>query len=80
MDQAAEALGTKPREAYRLLKAIMATAVDDGLVRRNPCRIKGASVEKSPLWAIVETPSIGIVAHGGICDRNSWCRCRASGS
>ncbi len=26
----------------------MATAVDDGLIRRNPCRIKGASVEKSP--------------------------------
>jgi integrase len=26
----------------------MATAVDDGLVRRNPCRIRGASVEKSP--------------------------------
>ena len=35
-------------KAYRLLKAIMATAVDDGLIRRNPCRIKGASVEKSP--------------------------------
>jgi integrase len=35
-------------KAYRLLKAIMATAVDDGLIRRNPCRIKGASVKKSP--------------------------------
>jgi integrase len=35
-------------KAYRLLKAIMATAVDDSLIRRNPCRIKGASVEKSP--------------------------------
>jgi hypothetical protein len=29
-------------EAYRLLKAILNTAVDDGLIRRNPCRIKGA--------------------------------------
>ncbi len=29
-------------KAYRLLKAIMNTAVDDGLIRRNPCRIKGA--------------------------------------
>ena len=28
-------------KAYRLLKSIMATAVDDGLIRRNPCRIKG---------------------------------------
>lgn len=35
-------------KAYRLLKAIMNTATDDGLIRRNPCRIKGASVEKSP--------------------------------
>jgi integrase len=35
-------------KAYRLLKSIMATAVDDGLIRRNPCQIKGTSVEKSP--------------------------------
>jgi hypothetical protein len=27
-------------KAYRLLKAILNTAVDDGLIRRNPCRIK----------------------------------------
>jgi hypothetical protein len=26
-------------KAYRLLKAIFNTAVDDGLIRRNPCRI-----------------------------------------
>ena len=35
-------------KAYRLLKAIFNTAVDDGLIRRNPCRIKGAGQEKSP--------------------------------
>jgi integrase len=35
-------------KAYRLLKAILNTAADDGLIRRNPCRIKGASVERSP--------------------------------
>jgi integrase len=35
-------------KAYRLLKAIMATAVEDGLVRRNPCRAKGAGTEQSP--------------------------------
>jgi integrase len=35
-------------KAYRLLKAIMTTAADDGLIRRNPCRIKGALVERSP--------------------------------
>jgi integrase len=35
-------------KAYRLLKAIFNTAVDDSLIRRNPCRIKGAGQEKSP--------------------------------
>jgi integrase len=34
--------------AYRLLKAIMNTAVDDGLITRNPCRIDGAGQERSP--------------------------------
>lgn len=34
--------------AYRLLKAIMNTAVDDGLIKRNPCRIDGAGQEHSP--------------------------------
>jgi integrase len=35
-------------KAYRLLKSILATAAEDGLIPRNPCRVKGASVEKSP--------------------------------
>jgi integrase len=35
-------------KAYRLLKAIMSTAVDDGLLKRNPCRIDGAGQEHSP--------------------------------
>ena len=35
-------------KAYRLMKAILNTAIDDGVIRRNPCRIKGAGREKSP--------------------------------
>jgi integrase len=35
-------------KAYQLLKAILATAVEDGLIRRNPCRLKGAGSEPSP--------------------------------
>ena len=35
-------------KAYRLLRAILNTAVDDGLIRRNPCRVKGADKETSP--------------------------------
>lgn len=35
-------------KAYRLLRAILNTAVEDGLIRRNPCRIKGAGDDRSP--------------------------------
>ncbi len=31
---------------YRLFRSIMTTAVDDGLIARNPVRIKGASAER----------------------------------
>jgi len=34
-------------KVYRLLRSILATAVDDGLINENPCRIKGAGVERS---------------------------------
>lgn len=42
-------------KAYRLLKAVLGTAVDDELIQRNPCRIKGAGVERSP-----ERPTVSI--------------------
>lgn len=35
-------------KTYRILHAIFATAVDDDLIRRNPCRIKGAEQDKAP--------------------------------
>ncbi|GAA2858419.1 putative prophage phiRv2 integrase [Actinoplanes cyaneus] len=34
-------------KTYRILHAVFGTAVDDELIRRNPCRIKGASQEKA---------------------------------
>ena len=34
-------------KTYRILHAIFATAVDDDLMRRNPCRIKGAGHDKA---------------------------------
>jgi integrase len=34
-------------KTYRILHAIFATAVDDDLMRRNPCRIKGAGQDKA---------------------------------
>jgi integrase len=34
-------------KAYRLMHAVLNTAAEDGLIRRNPCRIKGAGQEDS---------------------------------
>jgi integrase len=38
---------TTVAKCYRLVKTILNTAVEDGLIGRNPCVIKGASVEHS---------------------------------
>ncbi|QPP07878.1 tyrosine-type recombinase/integrase [Streptomyces bathyalis] len=38
---------TTVAKAYRLLKTIMGTAADDELIRRNPCRIRGAGKESA---------------------------------
>jgi integrase len=54
---------TTPAKCYRLLRAIMATAVEHGRIGRTPCRLKGAGVERSPerplptgdeVWAIAD--------------------------
>jgi integrase len=49
-------------KAYRLLKAIMSTAVDDGLLKRNPCRIDGAGQEHSPERPVLTLAQIFAVA------------------
>jgi integrase len=48
--------------AYRLLRAIMATAVDDELVRRNPCRIPGADKDNSPERPVATIPEVFAIA------------------
>lgn len=35
-------------KCYRLLRTILNTALDDGLIAKNPCRIKQAGIERSP--------------------------------
>lgn len=39
---------TTVAKSYRLVKAILETAVEDELIRRNPCRIRGAGKESAP--------------------------------
>lgn len=40
--------GPYTAKAYRLLHAICETALDDGIIPRQPCRIKGAGSDNSP--------------------------------
>ena len=43
-------------KAYRLLHAIMTTAVEDGAIRHNPCHIRGAGQEHSDERPVVPVP------------------------
>src|ERR671932_929560 len=45
-------------KAYRLLRAILMTAVDDGLLARNPCRIRGAGSEPTPERPVLDLPQV----------------------
>ena len=49
-------------KAYRLLKAVMNTAVDDELIRRNPCRVKGAGTERSPERPVLTVEQVYAIA------------------
>lgn len=46
-----------------LMHAILETAVDDRLVRRNPCRIEGAGKEDSPERAVISVPEAFALAN-----------------
>jgi integrase len=54
--------GVTAAKAYRLLKAILNTAVDDELIRRNPCRIKGAGNEPSPERPTITIEQVFVIA------------------
>ncbi|WP_326597861.1 tyrosine-type recombinase/integrase [Streptomyces sp. NBC_01803] len=53
---------TTVAKCYRLLKAIMETAVDDELIRRNPCRIKGAGKESAPERPVATVAQVDALA------------------
>ena len=50
-------------KAYRLLRAIFNTVLDDGLIKRNPCRIKGAGNEHSPERPVLTVTQVYTVAN-----------------
>jgi integrase len=45
-------------KAYRLLRAILNTAVRDKRIRENPCQIKGADRESSPERPVLSVPEV----------------------
>ncbi|MGH3701399.1 MAG: tyrosine-type recombinase/integrase [Pseudonocardiaceae bacterium] len=59
--------GTGPTtvaKAYRFLRAVLNTAVDDEIIRRNPCRIKGAGQETAPERPVITLAEVfAIAAH-----------------
>ena len=62
---------TMVAKAYRLLRAILNTAVDDDILDRNPCRIRAAGDEKA-----AERPTLTITQVQHLVDstgrRNMW--------
>ncbi|THA25338.1 site-specific integrase [Streptomyces sp. RKND-216] len=53
---------TTVAKSYRLLKAIMETAADDELIRRNPCRIRGAGKEMAPERPVATVDQVDALA------------------
>lgn len=57
--------GTGPTtvaKAYRFLRAVLNTAVDDEIIRRNPCRIKGAGQETAPERPVITLAEVFTLA------------------
>ncbi len=50
-------------KAYRLLRAVMNTAVDDGRIARNPCRIKGADSGRAPERPVASVAQVYALAN-----------------
>lgn len=51
---------TKASKAYVFLKSVMETAIEDGLIQNNPCKIRGAG--KAKTGKLIEAPSPDDVA------------------
>ncbi|MEV6604742.1 tyrosine-type recombinase/integrase [Kutzneria sp. NPDC051319] len=65
MDMLKDRVGaTTVAKVYRFLRAVLNTAVDDDeLIRRNPCRIKGAGQEHAPERPTVTVVEVFAIAH-----------------
>jgi integrase len=57
-----EGAKTTVAKSYRLLKAVLQTAVDDDLLKSNPCRIKGAGKEEADERDVAEIEQVYALA------------------
>lgn len=53
---------TTAAKAYRLLSSVMRTAVSDEIIRRNPCQVRGAAVERAPERPIASIAEVDALA------------------
>lgn len=60
--QAAHPGSTQPDKAYRLARAILNQAVDDGVLPSNPCRVKGAGRERAPERPVAMPDQVATIA------------------
>jgi integrase len=49
-------------KAYRLLRTILSTAVDDELIARNPCRIRAAGIDRPDERRVISIPELYAIA------------------
>jgi integrase len=54
---------TATRQAYSVLRAILNTAVEDELLSRNPCKIRGAGQPTSPERPLLDPATVALIAH-----------------
>jgi hypothetical protein len=60
-------------KAYRLLARIMDTAVEAGLVVRNPCSVKGAATERAPEMRVATVAQVAALARRSTPASAPWC-------
>jgi integrase len=53
---------TQPAKAYRLARAMLNQAVDDGLLKSDPCRVKGAGKESAPERPVAMPDQVALIA------------------
>ena len=53
-------------KAYQILRAMLNTAVDDGLIQRNPCRVRRAVLRSRVFLAVMSVVLLSA-------DSGGWC-------